>query len=212
MRGGVGPLDRRFGDALSEFARAHPAIEIALREDNRERVLASVASGDVGIAQVCVTGEYVPPSVQVRVVGADPLVLAASPGHRFASRRRVTVDDLAGEPLVTLVEGTGLRMAVDRACRAAGFSPHVVADTTEIRSLLDLTAAGLGVAVVPRSVGDDPRLAVVEFTPRIDRLIGLAWNEATSPAARAFLALAESRFDDEGATVTPLAAASIAGG
>ena len=157
------------------------------------------------------TGEYVPPSVEVRVVGADPLVVAASPRHRFASRRRVSVDDLAGEPLVTLEEGTGLRMAVDRACREAGFAPHVVADTTELRSLLDLTAAGLGVAVVPRSVGDDARLALVEFTPRIDRLVGLAWNEAPSPAVRAFRAVVESRFDDEGATVTPLAAAPLAG-
>lgn len=205
-----GPLDRRFSAALSEFSRAHPAIEIALREDNRERIVTAVGSGDLGVAQVCLTGEFVPPSVRTRVVGVDPLVLAAAPGHRLAGRRRVAIDDLAGEPLITLEEGTGLRMAVDQACREAGFAPHVVADTTEIRSLLDLTAAGLGVAVVPRSVGDDARLVLVDFTPTLERVVGLAWNEAAGPAVRAFLALAASRFDDPVATVTPLAAAPAA--
>lgn len=81
------------------------------------------------------------------------------------------------------------------------------------RSLLDLTAAGLGVAVVPRSVGDDPRLTLVDLArPRLERPVGLAWNEvATGPAVRAFLTLARRHFDESerepetgAATVTAL--------
>ncbi len=206
-----GPMDRRFAAALGDYSRAHPAIEIALREDNRERIVSSVAKGDIGVAQICMTGEPVPPSVRTKVVTVDPLVLAVSAGHRFAGRRRVLISQLEDQPLITLEEGTGLRAAVERACRAAGFSPRVVAETTEIRSLLDLTAADLGVAVVPQSVGDDPRLALIELTrPRLERPVGLAWNEAaTSPAVRAFLTLAQRHFDDGEtaiATVTALPA------
>jgi DNA-binding transcriptional LysR family regulator len=77
--------------------------------------------------------------------------------------------------------------------------------------LLELTAVGLGIAVVPRSVGNDSRLALIELTrPRIDRPVGLAWNDAaTSPAVRAFLALADHHFsEDEAAVVTPFPSAS----
>src|SRR5687768_8769938 len=58
-----GPMDRRFAAALGDYSRAHPAIEIALREDNRDGIVASVAKGDIGVAQICMTGEPVPPSV-----------------------------------------------------------------------------------------------------------------------------------------------------
>jgi DNA-binding transcriptional LysR family regulator len=146
------------------------------------------------------TGEPIPASVRTKVVSSDPLVLAVARDHPFAGRRRVTVSQLDGQPLITLEEGTGLRMAVEHACRALGFAPRVVAETTEIRSLLDLTAVDLGIAVVPRSVGDDSRLALVELTrPRIDRPVGLAWNDAaTSPAVRAFLTLVDRHFADDG--------------
>lgn len=209
-----GPMDRRFAAALGDFSRAHPAVEIALREDNRDRIVSSVAAGDLGVAQICMTGEPVPPSVHTRVVSVDPLVLAVARGHQLAVRRQVSVSQLEGRPLIALEEGTGLRMAVEQACRAAGFVPRVVAQTTEIRSLLDLTAADLGVAVVPRSVGDDTRIALVELTrPRLERPVGLAWNDAAaSPAVRAFLGLAARHFDDEppadAATVTHLPAAT----
>ena len=90
--------------------------------------------------------------------------------------------------------------------RRPGSSPWVVAETNEIRSLLDLTAADVGIALVPRSVGSDDRLALVDIRqPRIERPIGIAWNDATaSPAVRAFLALAHEHFEGEGASVTPL--------
>lgn len=86
------------------------------------------------------TGEPIPPSVRPRVVTVDPLVLAVSTGHPFAGRRHVRVSQLEDRLLITLEEGTGLRAAVRAACRDAGFSPRVVAETTEIRSLLHLTA------------------------------------------------------------------------
>jgi DNA-binding transcriptional LysR family regulator len=121
-------------------------------------------------------------------------------------RCRVAFADLKGQPLVTLAAGTGLRMGLEEACAEAGFAPRIVAETTEIRSLLDLSAANVGVALVPRSVGGDDRLVLVDICkPRIERPIGLAWNDATaSPAVRAFITLAHEYFDDEPASVTPM--------
>lgn len=201
-----GPMDRRFAAALGEFSRAHPGIELALREDNRDRIATAVGNGDLGVAQICMTGEPIPPAVRTAVVAVDPLVLAVAQGHPFASRRRVAFADLEDEPLVTLAAGTGLRMGLEQGCSEAGFVPRVVAETNEIRSLLDLTASDVGVALVPRSVGADDRLVLVDIRhPQIERPIGIAWNDATaSPAVRAFLALAQENFENEGASVTPL--------
>jgi DNA-binding transcriptional LysR family regulator len=195
-----GLMDRRFASALGAYAQAHPAIEITVHEDAHDRIVAALASGELGVAQMCMTAEPLPTSVRTKVVRVDPLVVAVARGHQLATRRQITVDDLEDQPLITLEKSTSLRQAVDHACQAAGFTPRLVAEATAMRSLLDLTAANLGIAVVPRTVTEgDPRFDVIELTrPRLENLIGLAWNEAAaSPAVRAFLSLVDRYFDDE---------------
>jgi hypothetical protein len=52
-------------------------------------------------------------------------------------------------------------------------------------------------AVLPCSAADGAEVAILKITrPRLQRRTALAWNESvTSPAGRAFLALANRRFD-----------------
>lgn len=154
LRVGVsGPLDWRFATALGAYARAHPGIELSLREDNRERIVSAVGQGELGVAQICMTGEPVPTSVSTEVVSVDPLVVAVGCDHPLAACDEVPLTWLEGEPIITLEAGTGLRSGLEAVCAASGFAP------------------------------------------RIERLVGLAWNEAaTSPAVRAFLELAADHF------------------
>jgi DNA-binding transcriptional LysR family regulator len=99
--------------------------------------------------------------------------------------------------MVTLVRGSGLRTVLENACLHAGFVPRITAETGELASLIELAAEGLGVAIVPHSAADRGEVAVLKIVrPRLQRRTALAWNETgTSPAGRAFLALAKQRFD-----------------
>jgi DNA-binding transcriptional LysR family regulator len=86
-------------------------------------------------------------------------------------------------------------VVLERACREAGFTPHIAAETSELSSLTQLAAEGLGVALLPRSAvagAAASRLAVVRVTsPRLERRTALAWHEGPiSPAGRALLELA----------------------
>ena len=85
---------------------------------------------------------------------------------------------------------------LENACREAGFEPRIAAEAGDLHSLLRLAAAGLGAAVLPLSAAEGADLALREITrPRLRRRAALAWNESvTSPAGRAFLALADQRF------------------
>ena len=93
---------------------------------------------------------------------------------------------------------------LENACRDAGFSPRITAETGELDSLVELAAEGLGIIIAPRSALDAADLAVVPITrPRLQRRTALAWNQAsTSPAGRAFLALANARFPRRESAIT----------
>ena len=192
----AGPVDHRFAEALGDFHRAHPAVEIAFSQQHNEPLLDAVAQGRVDAAIVGIGAQPVPPGVRVRVVATEPLVLAVRNGDPLSDCGTITLTQLRERPMITLVRGSGLRTVLENACRDAGFVPRITAETGELASLVELAAEGLGVAVLPRSAADGADVAVIKITrPRLHRRTALAWNEtASSPAGRAFLALANQRF------------------
>jgi DNA-binding transcriptional LysR family regulator len=195
----AGPVDHRLAEALGDFHRAHPAVEITVTQEHNEPVLGAVADGDFDAAVVGIGAQPLPPQVRARVVASEPLVLAVRRGDPLSRRRSVTLAQLRDEPMITLVRGSGLRAVLENACREAGVVPQISAEAGDLGSLVDLAAEGLGVAVLPRSATDGADVAVVRISrPSMRRRTALAWNEAaTSPAGRAFLELANRRFDTE---------------
>jgi DNA-binding transcriptional LysR family regulator len=195
--GVAGPVDHRFAEALGDFHRAHPAVEIAFTQQQNEPLLDAVARGNVDAAIVGLGAQPVPPGVRTRLVATEPLVLAVRQGDPVSGQRTITLSRLRHEPMITLVRGSGLRTVLENACRDAGFGPRIIAETGDLASLVALAAEGLGVAVLPHSAADRDDVAALEISrPRLQRRTALAWNEAaTSPAGRAFLALANQRFD-----------------
>jgi DNA-binding transcriptional LysR family regulator len=193
--GVAGPVDDRLAAALGEFHRIHPAIEIALTNQQNEPLLAGVANAEFDAAIVGAGAHPLPPGVETRVVATEPLVLAVAPDHALASRKTIAVANLRDAAMITLVPGSGLRAVLEQACRTAGFSPRITAETGELSSLVGLVSAGLGVALLPRSAATGAVHTLRVTRPRLERRTALAWNTtAGSPSARAFLAIAERHF------------------
>jgi DNA-binding transcriptional LysR family regulator len=193
--GFAGPVDDRLAAAVGEFHRTHPAIAIALTNQQNEPLLAGVANAEFDAAIVGLGAQPLPPGVDARVVATEPLVLAVARDDPLATRQTIAVADLRDAAMITLVGGSGLRAVLEQACRTAGFAPRITAETGELASLVELVAAGLGVALLPRSAATGAVHVLRITRPRLERRTALAFSAgAGSPAARAFLAIAERHF------------------
>jgi DNA-binding transcriptional LysR family regulator len=195
----VMPLpDRRVVRAIGAFGRTYPAIELTLVEDETDALLDGLASGDLHAAFLGLgPAQDLPASLHVIVVAREPAVLAVHPQHPFAARRSVRLSALRDEPVVTLTRASRLRTILETECRQAGFAPRIVAETSDLNVMIQLVAEGIGVALMPRSgLEEGGGVVTIAVThPIIDRRIVLAWHpEATSPAARAFVALTRERY------------------
>jgi len=95
-------------------------------------------------------------------------------------------------PLVMFRDGYDLRATTVAACRRAGFEPTFALEGGEMDGVLRLTAAGLGVAVVPSLVVErsGPLRAVRIAKPELTRTIGFAHrrDRRLSRAAQEFIA------------------------
>jgi DNA-binding transcriptional LysR family regulator len=195
--GFVQPLPdwRRFTGLAGAFHREHPGIELRLTEDETDALLAGLTAGELGAALIGL-GSYdrLPPGVMSRLVAREPAVAVVYPGHPLAGRGSVTLSALRDSPMVTLTSSSRQRSNLEAACRAAGFAPQIVAETSDLGVTVELIRQQIGVAILPQSALDGVT-TVVPLTltrPKLDRRILLAWPAGTSPpAARAFLAMAQ---------------------
>ncbi|MER6788989.1 LysR substrate-binding domain-containing protein [Streptomyces sp. NPDC000658] len=186
-------------DALAAFHRAHPAVEIALLEDNSDRLVEQVRAGAVDVA---LTGTAaLPDGLDALTVVSERLVAAVPAGHPLETRRRVTLRDLSAHPLVCMPPGTGLRTVFDRACAAQGLRPPIALEASAADAIADLAARGLGVAVLSASMatGHGDRLTA-RLIDDLDApaLLALVWNGARNPAVREVLAHLRRAFGTPG--------------
>jgi DNA-binding transcriptional LysR family regulator len=192
--GFVQPLpDRRLLGLLGEFHREHPGIELRLIEDETDALLAALAAGEVDAALIGL-GRYdrPPAGLESLLAAREPVVVAVHPEHPLAGRGSITLNALKDTPMVAFTSASRQRTNLEAACQAAGFTPRIVAETSDPGVTIGLIQQQIGVAVLPRSLLQGA-VTVTQLSltrPRLDRRILLVWHPGHStPAARALLAL-----------------------
>jgi DNA-binding transcriptional LysR family regulator len=149
---------------------------------------------DLGVLRPPVVGQ----DIELRTIEVEPLVLAVAVDHRLAIEPVVSLSDLRTEPFIAYSSRhSAVNEAVNRSCRQAGFVPHREHEAPGTAVLLSLVAAGLGVAVVPRSVRALPLEGLV-FRDLLDAQtieLALAWRGGDgNPLIEAVLGVLDAAF------------------
>ncbi len=172
--------------ALARFHAAFPGVELVLHEAGSRDLVRELEQGALDIALVILPLRH--EMLETTPLLREELVLAVAPDHALASRKTIAIADLKGVPLVMFRDGYDLRASTLAAFRRAGFEPTLALEGGEMDGVLRLTAAGLGVAVVPSLVIDpagplravrlaDPLTRTIGFANRRDRRLTRAGRE-----------------------------------
>jgi DNA-binding transcriptional LysR family regulator len=130
--------------------------------------------------------------LDVACVAREPLLLAVSSKHRFATGRAPTMKDLAGEPFITFspVDGRYFYELIERMFRKAGVTARYVQHISQVHSILALVSAGIGIALVPetaRKLHFEGAVLRELASPAVYAQLFLVWlSENDNPALPAF--------------------------
>jgi LysR family transcriptional regulator, hydrogen peroxide-inducible genes activator len=132
---------------LQRFAARHPNAEIAVVEHLTEFVLKGCLEGelDVGVVALPVANEM----LHVEPLFTEELLLALPPKHPLVRKRRVTLEDVGGEPFVLLDEMHCLGEHVLSFCKQRDCLPAVRCRGAQLLTVQELVALGRGVSLVP---------------------------------------------------------------
>ncbi|RCW40223.1 LysR family transcriptional regulator [Halopolyspora algeriensis] len=181
---------------LRQFKAEYPDVSLHLQEMRPDEIVERLHDRRVDAGFF-----YLPfddPSLRMRCVAEDSLVLALPATHPLANRSEVPLSAVADEPFILPARHgnmPGLYAIVTEECERAGFTPRAVQrDVWLMQTIIGLVAGGIGIAVVPASAQQLPR-AGATFLPLTDvtakAQTAMAWRHGTeSPVLRSFLDIA----------------------
>jgi DNA-binding transcriptional LysR family regulator len=190
---------------LHDLKAARPDIAVQLLEDKTIRLLPRLLSGRLDLAFVR-PPETPHPELEFLPLFRESAVVALPEHHPLAARDSLSIADLADQPLI-IPERRSRPHSHDLTVKLfaeSGLSPRIAQRADEKQTIINLVAAELGVALVPRWIA---RMTVpgVVFKPldladetMADRLpLAAAWVRGSrDPSREAVLALLRTRLSD----------------
>jgi LysR family carnitine catabolism transcriptional activator len=178
-------------DAVLKYRKAHPGVEVHIREGLGSEVHEDVRSGlaDFGVGNTTGLNQEV---IADEVVQESCFAVLPS-SHRLRNKSVVTLRQLEADEFVSLPTGAGLRRQIDGVATANGVSLKHMTVVEQFGTLFDFVAANVGVAIVPASALPRRRQygVVVKrlVSPAIVRRIGILRlkSRPLTPAATGFL-------------------------
>jgi len=191
---------------LLKFARDElPELEIQLIEQKTIRLLPKLLSGSLDLA-FCRPPDVKDPRLVFRTLFYESAVVALPQGHRLANALQIEVSDLRDEPLIVPDRRSRphshdltIKLLLD-----AGLTARIAQVAEEKQTIVNLVAAGTGLAIVPRwtsklqvaGVAFVP-LSVPEGSSRSKLILSAAWARgARDPSRDAIMQLVDRHLKD----------------
>lgn len=137
---------------LFRFREQFPDVNVQLHVEFPESLFHALTANILDV--ICYLNVRTPPGLTVEPVGVDELVIVVSPEHPLARRRRVTPQEISGQPFIAPIRSP-LRDLIESKLREVGVTPQAAAEGTHHDAVKKLVERNLGYAALIRTAVAD---------------------------------------------------------
>ncbi|WP_052285481.1 LysR substrate-binding domain-containing protein [Kluyvera genomosp. 1] len=134
---------------LRQFHKAYPDAELLIQEVAPQQQVDAIVAGLLDVGYTPDNSKTVTPEIVVKPLGQWDFLLALHEGHPLARKAAMTIDMLAGEPLVLYEAHDTHERLTQLLEQKLGDKLHVAHRGGSTLSVLAIAATGLGVALIP---------------------------------------------------------------
>jgi DNA-binding transcriptional LysR family regulator len=170
---------------IKHFRKEYPFITIKLDRYGHGRLNEALKNKELDIAFTSSFGLQNIPNLDLLKIYSDLSSVVVHQDHPFATREMIKIAELTDESFITLKRQVSPQ-AHDRflqMCTDSGFSPTIVNQTSYLDTVLLLVEAGMGIAVMPKSVRSiaSPGLRFLEIEGKVSQFDLVAAWKKTNP-------------------------------
>lgn len=125
---------------IADFGQRHPRVDLKLIEDEGDRIVDRLTSGELQAAIVRDTQTHAlqPTAYQKQPLLTDELMIVLPVDHPLAHRPLISIQDLAKQRIATLPPGSGVYEPVTQLFKHQGLTPQFFFESTHIETLLGM--------------------------------------------------------------------------
>ncbi len=146
-------------EPVAQLRRKYPKVAVSLHQGTPEQVARMVLDevADIGLATESLSDF---PELVTLPCYEWQHVVVMQPSHPLASVPRLTLEQLAAEPLISYHPSFTGRKRIDQAFLQRGLTPNVVLEAIDADVIKTYTRLGLGIGLVAEmAVKDDPTMS-----------------------------------------------------
>lgn len=133
---------------LTAFGAAHPEVEVSLRVNSRQELLARLADNADDL--YLLANPPADDEIVAQRILPNPLVALARADHPLVRESALPLARFAREPLLIREPGSGTRMVAERLFASHGLTPRVRMELGSDEAIVEAIAAGAGVSILSR--------------------------------------------------------------
>ncbi|MBQ1920096.1 MAG: LysR family transcriptional regulator substrate-binding protein, partial [Selenomonas sp.] len=165
-----------FPDLFTKFQQSFPNINLDVHEySDSEEVRHKLTLGELDFG--IVLGAVSSAAEDNFIIMRDSMSVCLPSSHPLTSQKIVSFNDLKDEKFIMQQPRTFQYQEVSRRCNDAGFVPNIMLCTSQIKTIKQLVANGMGVSILPNFVTRTEKNFVRrQLKPLQDVQITLNWG------------------------------------
>lgn len=193
----IGPY--LFPHLVPQLHRVAPEMPLYIEENFTHILRDKLRNGELDA--IIVALPFSEPDVLTKPLYDEPFSLLVPAGHAWATKEKVTLDELDDSKLLLLGEGHCFRDQVLEACpsirKGDEQHKHTTVESSSLETIRHMVASGIGMTVLPMSAADDryyssDLLVTKQFSSPVPyRTVAIAWR-ASFPRPKAIEMVSDS--------------------
>lgn len=113
-----------------------------------------------------------------RIIDTEDLLFCVAPDHPLAGQKTLLLTMLADKPLILFNTDSVQVMTLTRQFKAVGVNPHIILNTSQITTLINMVKSGhMGTFLYRSIVEKHSDIVGIPVMPSIEQRIGVIWKK-----------------------------------